>query len=163
MPGKYQNRIADFLRTENETVIGHLAIGVTNHQLLIQQRISWDHQITFLKETFNHLPTDWHVILEYPIPRRSKRIDIILLTNDLIFVIEFKDNETRYSTDAINQVEDYSLDLRDFHKQSTLKTLIPVVWASVASDKSNHPVESSDILILSHPTFSIKALDLLSF
>ena len=137
MPGKYQNTTADFLKAENETVIGHLAMGVTNHQLLMQQRTSWNHQITFLKQTLSYLPDDWGVILEYPIPRRSKRIDIIVIARDLIFIIEFKDRETKYSQDAISQVEDYSLDIRDFHKQSVSKTIIPIVWASDSTDKSN--------------------------
>lgn len=146
MPGKYQNNIQNFLSTENETVIGHLAIGVTNHQLLVQQRISWNHQITYLKENFQHLPSDWFLILEYSIPRRSKRIDIVLLANDLIFVIEFKDKETKYSSDAISQVEDYSLDLRDFHKQSASKTIIPIVWASDAKDFNNTLLDNGDFV-----------------
>ena len=146
MPGKYQNKISEFLKADNETVVGHLAIGVTNHQLLMQQRTSWNHQVTFLKEAFQHLPKNWQLILEYPIPRRSKRIDVILLANDLIFVIEFKDKETKYTPDAINQVEDYSLDLRDFHKQSASLTLIPIVWASEAKEKPNRLFDNGDFV-----------------
>ncbi len=127
-------------------MIGHLAIGVTNQTLLMQQRTSWKHQITFLKEAFQHLPTDWGLVLEYPIPRRSKRIDIVLLARDLVFVIEFKDKETKYTADAISQVEDYSLDLRDFHKQSAFKTIIPIVWASAAQEKSNFIRDNSDFV-----------------
>lgn len=56
MPGKYINSISSFLKAENETVLGHLAIGVTNHQLLMQQRTSWNHQITFLKDSLKNLP-----------------------------------------------------------------------------------------------------------
>lgn len=150
MPGKYINDISNFLKADNETVIGHLAMGVTNHQLLMQQRTSWNHQISYLKEAVQHLPTDWSLILEYPIPRRSKRIDIILLARDLIFVIEFKDKETKYSPDAISQVEDYSLDLRDFHKQSASKVLIPIVWASEAKEQTNHLYDNGDFV---KPTF----------
>lgn len=146
MPGKYQNKILEFLKEYNETVIGHLAIGVTNHQLLMQQRTSWNHQITFLKEAFQQLPTDWNLILEYPIPRRSKRIDVIILAHDMIFVVEFKDRETKYSPAAISQVEDYSLDLRDFHKQSASKTIIPIVWASEAKDKNNQIIDNGDLV-----------------
>lgn len=157
MPEKYQNSISEFLSTDNETVIGHLAIGVTNHQLLIQQRTSWNHQVTFLKDAFKYLPTNWNVILEYPIPRRSKRIDVILLARDLIFVLEFKDKETKYTIDAINQVEDYSLDLRDFHKQSASKTIIPIVWASDAREKSNLFSDNGDFV---NPTLVANNLNL---
>jgi hypothetical protein len=146
VPGKYQNKISKFLKEYNETVIGHLALGVTNHQLLKQQRISWNHQITFLRETLQYLPQEWQLILEYPIPRRSKRIDIILIANDVIFVIEFKDKEITYSPSAISQVEDYALDLRDFHKESASKTIIPIVWATDAKDKSYPLIDNGDFV-----------------
>lgn len=149
MPGKYKKTIKDFLNDQNETVIGTLALGVTNFELLIQQRTSWDHQITFLKRVFQNIPKgweNWNLILEYPIPRRSKRIDIILLAKDLVFVIEFKDNETKFTFDAINQVEDYALDLRDFHKKSASLILIPIVWASEANEKPNKLLDNGDFV-----------------
>lgn len=146
MPGKYQNKISEFLKADNATVVGHLAIGVRNQQLLLTARDSWSNQVTFLQEALQYLPDNWYIILEYPIPRRSKRIDAILLAHDLIFVIEFKDKETKYTPDAISQVEDYSLDLRDFHKQSASSTLIPIVWASEAKEKSNPLLDNGDFV-----------------
>lgn len=146
MPGKYHNKISKFLDDAKETVLGHLAIGVTNHQLLFQQRTSWDHQIAFLQLALQNLPTDWYLILEYPIPRRSKRIDVIIIAYDVIFVIEFKDKETKYSSEAISQVEDYSLDLRDFHKKSAARTIIPIVWASEAKDLENILANNGDFV-----------------
>lgn len=121
-------------------------MGITNHQIIKQQRISWNHQITYLKENLQYLPHDWYVILEYPIPRRSKRIDVILLAHDLVFVIEFKDKEIKYTPEAISQVEDYSLDLRDFHKQSALLSIIPIVWATEAKEKSNRLYDNGDFV-----------------
>lgn len=146
MPGKYQNKISEFLKADNATVVGHLAIGVRNQQLLLTARDSWSHQVTFLQEALQYLPDNWYIILEYPIPRRSKRIDAILLAHDLIFVIEFKDKETKYTTDAVSQVEDYALDLRDFHKQSASLTLIPIVWASEAKEKLNPLLDNGDFV-----------------
>jgi hypothetical protein len=146
VPGKYLDYASTFLKTDNETVLGHLAIGVTNHQLLKQQRTSWNNQITYLKEAFGYLPGEWTLILEYPIPRRSKRIDVIILANDLIFVIEFKDKESNFTANAISQVEDYSLDLRDFHKQSSGRIIIPIVWASNAKEKQNTFEDNGDFV-----------------
>jgi len=146
VPGLYLNNISEFLKADNETIIGHLAIGVKNQELRKTQRISWSHQVAFLKSAFQELPSDWNLILEYPIPRRSKRIDVVVLANDLIFVIEFKDGETEYKLEAISQVEDYSLDLRDFHKESISKTIIPIVWASDAKEKTNRPVDNEDFV-----------------
>jgi hypothetical protein len=146
MPGKYQNKIDDFLKTDNKTVIGDLALNVTNHQLLMQQRTSWNNQVTYLKKALQHLPGEWYIILEYSIPRRSKRVDIILVAKDLIFVIEFKDKEKKYTNDAISQVEDYSLDLRDFHKQSFSRIIVPIVWASDAREKENKFYDNGDFV-----------------
>jgi hypothetical protein len=124
------------LKTDSNSIIGSLAIGVTNHQLLKQQRTSWSNQLIYLKDHLQHLPSEWCVILEYPIPRRSKRIDIVILAHDLIFIIEYKDKETRYTVEAVSQVEDYALDIRDFHRQSVLKTVVPIVWASEGKEKN---------------------------
>lgn len=146
MPGKYRNKISRFLGEAKETVLGFLAIGVTNHQLLLQQRTSWNHQIVFLKSALQHLAPDWYLILEYPIPRRSKRIDVIIIAHDIIFVIEFKDKENRYSSDAVSQVEDYALDLRDFHKDSIGRTIIPIVWASEGKDLQNTLEDNGDFV-----------------
>ncbi|WP_288372571.1 DNA/RNA helicase domain-containing protein [uncultured Algoriphagus sp.] len=146
MPGKYINRISDFLNQSKETVLGFLSLGVTNHQLLFQQRKSWDHQIILLKSVLQNLPSNWYLIFEYPIPRRSKRIDLIIIAHDLIFVIEFKDQGKTYSSEAITQVEDYALDLRDFHKESFGRNLIPIVWASEAKDVQQNLRENGDFV-----------------
>lgn len=146
MPGKYLNTISGFLKDSKERIIGYLALGVTNHQLLSQQRISWDHQIIFLQKIFNSINESWVVIFEYPIPRRSKRVDIILLANDIIFVIEFKDNESKHSSEGVLQVEDYSLDLRDFHKESRGKIIIPILWASNSKDLENQLNDNGDFV-----------------
>ncbi len=82
--------------------------------------------------------------MEYAIPRRSKRVDVVLIAADLIFIIEYKDRETRYTTDATAQVDDYALDIRDFHKQSHNKTIIPIVWASEAPEESNCYIDNDD-------------------
>src|SRR5690606_31029801 len=44
------------------------------------------------------------------------------------------------------QVEDYSLDLRDFHKQSSSRTLIPILWASHANEKLNQFFDNGDFV-----------------
>jgi hypothetical protein len=146
MPGKYKNDFKCFLQDDTNKINGKLSTGVTNHQLLKQQRDSWNNQIIYLKNNLIHLPLNWQITLEYPIPRRAKRIDIVILAHDLIFIVEFKDKETKYTTDAINQVEDYSLDIRDFHKNSASKTIILIVWAANAVNKSNDLFENNDFV-----------------
>ena len=51
------------------------------------------------------------MILEYPIPRRQKRIDAVVLSQERIFCLEFKTGGQKLPHSALNQVEDYALDL----------------------------------------------------
>ncbi len=146
MSGKYRSKVGNFLTADNKTIIGHLALGATNQQLLMPQRRSWNHQITFLKHNLVELPSGWTIILEYSIPRGAKHIDIVLLADDLIFIVAFKDRETKHSSDAISQVEDYALDIRDFHKYSASKTIIPIVWSSDANEIKNNFSENNDFV-----------------
>lgn len=74
----------------------------------------------------------WPVLLEYPIPRRQKRPDVILIAHDVIFIIEFKIGSAEFDAPARWQVENYSLDLRDFHAESAGKPLVPVLVATDA-------------------------------
>src|SRR6185503_19457309 len=66
-------------------------------------------------------------LLEYPIPRRHKRLDAVLLAADVIFCLEFKTEDKVYSLQPQRQVEDYALDLRDFHEASCDRRIVPVV------------------------------------
>ena len=66
------------------------------------------------------------IIFEFLIPRRNKRIDAVLLIEGIIFVLEFKislssEAGASYKRKGIEQCEDYSLDLRDFHEESKNK------------------------------------------
>ena len=71
------------------------------------------------------------MLLEYPIPRRGKRVDAIILAETLIFVIEFKPSNSYESAEKC-QVEDYSLDLRDFHEESFGRIILPILVAKNA-------------------------------
>jgi hypothetical protein len=81
---------------------------------------------------------EWGILLEYPIPRRAKRIDAVVIANNIVFVIEFKDNESEYKKAYIRQLEDYCLDLRDFHLESQNAAIIPIHLCPVAAEKVNN-------------------------
>jgi hypothetical protein len=74
------------------------------------------------------------ILLEYPIPRRGKRIDAVLLASALVIVLEFKCGADCYAREGIAQVEDYCLDLRDFHKESLGRTVVPIFVATNAPE-----------------------------
>jgi hypothetical protein len=67
----------------------------------------------------------WFILLEYPIPRVGKRIDMVLLTAGMIIVIEAKTGVAPAS--AVKQVDDYALNLACFHEESAQRIIVPVV------------------------------------
>ena len=67
----------------------------------------------------------------------GKRIDAVLIFGGIIFVIEFKVAETSYPRYAIDQVEDYGLDLKNFHSGSHNRPIVPVLAATSAGPAKN--------------------------
>jgi hypothetical protein len=76
----------------------------------------------------------WTILLEFPLYRLQRRVDIVLLTTSII-VIESKVGEERFVSSDERQVEEYCLDLRDFHEGSHGQTLFPVLWATHATSQ----------------------------
>lgn len=62
----------------------------------------------------------------------GKRIHVVLLIGQVIFVLEFKVGETTFSTSAVEQVYDYALDLKNFHETSYYHFIAPVLIAIAA-------------------------------
>src|SRR5579859_3878918 len=131
--------VLDFLRAEEDLIVGRLS-SITQHgisELSAEQLDAWRIQIPILREALNHnFVQGCHLLLEFPIPRRGKRIDAVVLSGSLVLVLEFKCGSKHYQSDAIAQVEDYCLDLRDFHKGSRQCTIVPVLIATLAKDAS---------------------------
>jgi hypothetical protein len=81
----------------------------------------------------------------------GQRIDVVLLIDSVIFTLEFKVHEDSYSLDAIDQVWDYALDLKNFHDQSHDCWIAPVLIPTGAKPRqfSIHPTPHNDKLL--HP------------
>ncbi len=101
-----------------------------------EQAPAWEESIAVLRTALVALgpaASDWHVLLEYPMLRLAMRIDAVVLTDRAILVLEFK----RMAADAasLRQVEDYALNLRDFHDASRMHPIVPVLVSDgVAAD-----------------------------
>jgi hypothetical protein len=144
MPALYEASVSDFLKANDDLIIGRLA-NVTRQgfsELAAEQIEAWRDQLPILRSALaDACARSWHLLLEFSIPRRGKRIDAVLLSGGLILVMEFKCGARYYDRNALAQVEDYCLDLRDFHRESRQRTLIPVLIATRAN-KGSFPSES---------------------
>ncbi len=135
MPAIYRASVAEFLKHDPDTIVGRLSTvaGRPSTELTNAQLEAWREQIDILRAALTPLSMRcYHLLLEYPIPRRGKRIDAVVLTNGLIFVIEFKCGARTYDREARLQLEDYCLDLRDFHAESAQRPLIPILVSTRA-------------------------------
>lgn len=150
----YSASIEVFLNTPIDEIIGKL--NLANTQFASQYTItttSWNSSIELLKNSFlelvnhNSKASKWHLFLEYEIPRLQSRIDTVILADDLIFVVEFKYDRKKYELGDLRQVEDYALDLHDFHKESRSKTIVPILFAPLAKSIVNNFSEETPQLV----------------
>lgn len=75
---------------------------------------------------------DGVLLLEFDVPRIGSRIDAVLITGPIVFVIEFKVGEAQVKTAHYNQAWDYALDLKNFHQASHGTPIIPILVATEA-------------------------------
>ena len=68
----------------------------------------------------------------------GKRVDNIILYNNIIFVLEFKCGSEIYHSIDYDQVYDYALDLKNFHKESVDKLIVPILIATDAPSIDNN-------------------------
>src|SRR5450756_2608458 len=67
----------------------------------------------------------WRLALEFPLHRLGRRIDAVLVTPRGVLVLEFKVGADRFTAEDRMQVDDYALDLRDFHAGSRRHPIVP--------------------------------------
>ena len=123
----YSADISAFINAEHESILGALTAN-SAFSVETAQRNAWVEQIDLLQIALQGL-SGW-VLLEFIVPRIGSRIDVVLLVGPLIFVVEFKVGEKHIKRDDLNQVWDYALDLKNFHKGSHDSPIIPILVAT---------------------------------
>lgn len=94
-------------------------------------------EIALLREVLAGL--DGSIYLEFSVPRLGKRIDAVLVVGPVLFVIEFKVGEADFTGQALDQVWDYALDLKNFHEPSHRIAIAPVLVATNAQKETPAP------------------------
>lgn len=149
MPVKayYNSPVSSFLIDDAERILGVLT---TEHHFALeeQQRWAWLQQISILKKALSSRPSG-RIFLEFYIPRMGKRVDALLVTENIVFVIEFKAGAIEHAASAFDQVEDYALDLKNFHEGSHRVPVVPVLVATHAELQSIPELQFADDLVAS--------------
>jgi DUF2075 family protein len=125
----FKDTIESFLKKSTEEIIGAITISNQFDSTQLQNK-SWEQQIPILKNAVSgHIGT---IFFEFSIPRMGKRIDALIIIDNVVFVIEFKVGENKFLNYQIEQVWDYALDLKNFHKPSHNAALVPILVATEA-------------------------------
>jgi hypothetical protein len=137
MPAWWSANLADFFISEPETIVGALSTRlVETHPLNRATQVqAWRAQIDLLRNALTVAPREWRLLLEYPLLRLGRRIDAVLLTDRAVLVLEFKVGAASFSNIDRQQVEDYALDLFDFHAESRVHPVVPVLVATQATPR----------------------------
>ena len=132
----YSATIKEFLSTYENTIIGEMAL---QHPFDLNDvtKASWLSEIRILKRELKDIP-DGHISLEFKIPRMGKRVDSVVANDGILFLLEFKDGDTEYRNSTFKQVMDYALDLKNFHKGSRDKLIVPIAVPTQAP--ANSPI-----------------------
>ncbi len=131
----YEADLATFCHSSENEVLGELT---ARHSFALenQQRYAWQQQITILKIALASVITG-RIYFEFSIPRMGKRADVVLLIRGVVFVIEFKVGSDTFDHAALEQVHDYALDLKNFHKGSHNATVLPILIATNAENQKS--------------------------
>jgi hypothetical protein len=133
MAAFWSGSAATFFATERAAIVGTLAEAQIRHfrSNEVQQLRAWEIGIDILRAALPRAE-DWWVLLEYPLLRLGRRADAILLTPAAVLVLEFKAGAEHFDNAGREQVEDYALDLQDFHAGCRRTPIVPILVATAA-------------------------------
>jgi hypothetical protein len=127
-------RLEDFLCTEPDYLLGLLTKGLAKEgfDTTIATTASWLKEIADLQLAFLQMPQripsaiGWQILFEYVMPIVGQRVDCVLLADDLIYVLEYKGGRSSGPRSALQQAQEYALNLSDFHEASRNRIAVPI-------------------------------------
>ena len=129
MPNRclYSASFNEFLKKDKLSVLGALHSNYHGEALTTTDE-AWIGEIEILQNVL--LP--WskeaaQIVFEYEIPRLGKRIDVVLLLRGIVFCLEFKVGQRDALQADVEQVMDYALDLKNFHRFSHDRIIVPIL------------------------------------
>ena len=164
MPAFYRASVSEFLVTSESELTGRLSIQYAEYgfvSLAADQVRAWVADLLQLQQQLGVVVSragscaNWTVLLEFPIPRKGKRIDVVLLAGDTIVLLELKSSSAGQG--AAEQVEEYGLLLHYFHEPSSDRKIVPLV---VAPHRGSRRVNTQQFLpIREAPAFWIAPVE----
>ena len=123
----YVSTFKEFIERKRFEVLGALHNNYHGDALTTTDE-AWMGEIDILQQVLRPWKDEYaQVIFEYEIPRLGKRIDVVLLLRGIIFCLEFKVGQKDALQADVEQVMDYALDLKNFHRFSHDKLIVPIL------------------------------------
>lgn len=123
--------VTEFRSRSPDELLGKLT-RESDFDVELSQRGAWEVSIEILKGALEGL--NGQIYMEFDVPRLGTRIDAVLISGPVIFPIEFKVGERKFTRDDINQAWDYGLDLKNFHRASHDAPILPILVATGAQE-----------------------------
>ncbi len=143
---QYNNTLQSFLSESESSILGKI-FHEEYFNAESRTKEAWLAEIRILKEQLASLkvnPSDY-IFFEYTIPRVGGRIDCGLIINDILYIIEFKTGESQQDlTIYKEQLEQYVIDLKNFHFESYDVPLVPVLLIESLPDRRIHITPSKE-------------------
>lgn len=136
-PGRtyYESSIEDFVSCKHPQDIIEFLTESDEYSDVYElhlQKNAWSNQILILQQYLND--KKGYVIFEYVLSRVNMRIDVVLLMGDIVYSLEFKNNETSFLDDHIDQADGYGYALKNFYEVNRDKYVVPILIATKAPD-----------------------------
>lgn len=141
----YSACIGEFLRDGRGCLAELAKCGAAEGSVEGSQMGAWEAQIECLQKSL--LGIDGKILLEFVVPRIGSRIDAVLLLDHAVVVLEFKvSNQSRKEPgqEGYQQVWDYALDLKNFHKASHDLEIVPILIGRQSINRDNKLTERAD-------------------
>lgn len=141
----YASSISKFLQSSDSDILAELDRGSREFVTLYgSQGRAWDKELHDLRPLLQGYDGCGSVVFEYTIPRLGKRIDVVLLLYGIVFVLEYKAFKDEFQSADKIQVFDYALDLKNFHKDSRNRCIVPILIMTDAEARENELIEIRD-------------------
>ena len=129
MPNRclYHASFKEFLSSDKMEILGMLHDQFHGEALTTTSE-AWKGEIELLQDVLAPWADEaGEIVFEYDIPRLGKRIDVVLLLRGIIFCLEFKVGQKDALQSDVEQVMDYALDLKNFHRFSHDRMIVPIL------------------------------------
>jgi DUF2075 family protein len=141
----YSAPISKFVHDQNGCLAELAKYGAAEGSVEGPQMGAWEAQIECLQKSI--LGIDGKILLEFVVPRIGSRIDAVLLLEQAVVVLEFKvatEKKKELGQEGYQQVWDYALDLKNFHKASHDLEVVPILVGRQIRRADNKLTERAD-------------------